>query len=194
MFKTIEFISSVGFIKDIPKLRYPEVILCGRSNVGKSSFINSVFSKEVAKISSHPGKTRTLNYYLVDNKFYLIDLPGYGYASVSKKEREKWSKLIDEYIAFTDKLFLAVHFIDARHEVQENDKLFHQFINQLGVPSITILTKADKAKQTAISESIRSVSKVFPELVYKENLFSYSSVKGTGKKEIVRTLNELLNY
>src|SRR3989339_1840308 len=98
MFEKQQFIKSAFNLSEIPKCRLPEVVLCGRSNVGKSSFINSLFNKKgLAKTSSSPGKTKSLNFYLVEKKFYMVDLPGFGYAKVSKTEREKWQKLIEDY-------------------------------------------------------------------------------------------------
>ena len=108
MFDSQKFVKSVYNLKDLPKEKLPEVILCGRSNVGKSSFINSLFSrKDLAKISSTPGKTRSINYYLIDDKFYIVDLPGYGFAKTSKKEREYWGKLIGDFISESKNIVLA---------------------------------------------------------------------------------------
>jgi GTP-binding protein len=99
MFKKQEFVKSVYNVSQLPETKKPEIILCGRSNVGKSSFINSLFNrKDLAKISSTPGKTRSINYYLINEKFYIVDLPGFGYAKISKKEREFWGNLIKDFL------------------------------------------------------------------------------------------------
>lgn len=128
MFESQQFIKSAFSLKDLIKSNLPEVILCGRSNVGKSSFINSLFNrKDLAKISSTPGKTRSINYYLIDNKFYMVDLPGYGYAKTSKKEREYWSNLIGDYIKISKNIILAVHFIDSRINPTELDIKLNSF-------------------------------------------------------------------
>ncbi len=112
----IKFIKSVYNIKDLPKEGIPELVLCGRSNVGKSSFINSLSKQNnIAKTSSTPGKTRSLNYYLVEDKFYLVDLPGYGYAKVSEKAKQEWQKLIADYLLNSKNIAMAYHLIDSRH-------------------------------------------------------------------------------
>jgi GTP-binding protein len=115
--KKIEFVKPVYKLAEIPLKELPTVVLCGRSNVGKSSFINSIFAPlKVAKTSSTPGKTRAMNYYVVEDKFYIVDLPGFGYAQVSKREREEWQLLIEKYFTTNKKILLAIHFIDSRHE------------------------------------------------------------------------------
>jgi len=109
----IEFVKSVSVLNQLPELELPEIALAGRSNVGKSSFINTIFNRKgLAKISSTPGKTRTLNYYNVENKFYLVDLPGFGYAKVSKTERDSWEKLLIKYFQNNPKISRIIHFID----------------------------------------------------------------------------------
>ncbi len=106
-----KFITSVYNLNDLPKNNLPEIILCGRSNVGKSSFLNSLYNrKDLAKTSSTPGKTRSINYYLIDEKFYMVDLPGYGYAKTSLKEREFWSKLIGDFISKSKYIYLSFSF------------------------------------------------------------------------------------
>ncbi|MBU0559821.1 MAG: ribosome biogenesis GTP-binding protein YihA/YsxC [Bacteroidetes bacterium] len=188
----IKFVKSIANLKDIPKDGLPEVILCGRSNVGKSSFINSLFNKKnLAKTSSTPGKTRTLNYYLVENKFYLVDLPGFGYAKVSKKEREDWQRLIENYLQTSANIKLAFHLIDSRHSPTQLDILLHNFIRDLEIPNNIILSKIDKLKQSEAASSKRTVVEFFPELNLGDNLFVYSSIKNTGKKEITRLLENL---
>lgn len=185
MFKEQKFIKSVYSIEDIPKLRLPEIVLCGRSNVGKSSFINSLFNrKDLAKISSTPGKTRSINYYLIDNKFYLVDLPGYGYAKVSNAERKKWAKLIEEFFTNSGFINLVIHIIDSRHKPTELDLQLNILLRQLELPYIFLLNKSDKLKQSEFKIAAKQLSEVFPESKIDENAFFYSAVKGTGKKEI----------
>lgn len=190
--KNIRFIKSVVNLKDLPKLRLPEVILCGRSNVGKSSFINTIFNKKnLAKTSSSPGKTRSLNYYLVEDKFYMVDLPGFGYAKVSKTERAKWLKLIDEFLKESESISYAIHFIDSRVGPMELDVLLNKYLRELEIPYIIILSKIDKLKQSETAKSKKATMEVFPELSLGDNLFTFSSVKGTGKKEAVRLLSSI---
>ncbi|GMU96022.1 ribosome biogenesis GTP-binding protein YihA/YsxC [Ignavibacterium album] len=185
MFKEQKFVKSVYSIEDIPKLRLPEIVLCGRSNVGKSSFINSLFNrKDLAKISSTPGKTRSINYYEIDNKFYIVDLPGYGYAKVSVSERKKWAKLILDFFSSSDYINLVIHILDSRHKPTELDVQLNNLLKQLNLPYIFLLNKSDKLKQSEFKQALKGLTELFPEAIYNENTFFYSSLKGTGQKEI----------
>ncbi len=192
MFENVKFVRSVYHLKDVPKLSLPTVILCGRSNVGKSSFINSLFNKKkLAKISSSPGKTRSINYYNVDDKFFLVDLPGYGYAKTSKEERAYWGKLISDYITKDKNIELAVHLIDSRHNPTELDIQLNELLKYADLPYIVLLSKADKLKQSEKSSAFNNIKEFFPELLPGENLFFYSAVKGTGRKEILSRFSKL---
>jgi GTP-binding protein len=172
--------SLYDFKGGLPKPTLPQVILCGRSNVGKSSFINSVFEKRgIAKTSSTPGKTRSLNFYNVDDIFYVTDLPGFGYAKVSKQEREKWDKIISKYI------------LDIRHNPTALDIRLNEWLRHSGVNYSVILNKADKLNRSGIAASLQSVKDYFPELEQGNNLYIYSSVKGSGRKEIQKKIREL---
>lgn len=191
--KKIEFVKPVYSLNEIPKKELPTVVLCGRSNVGKSSFINCLFSPlKVAKTSSTPGKTRSINYYLVENKFYLVDLPGFGYAKVSIKERDYWQKLLEKYFEVNKNIVLAFHIIDSRHEPTKLDIGLNNFLAAQEITYNVILNKADKLKQSEIAKAQKRIREFFPELLSGDNLFLFSSVNGTGKKEIIRLLNSLL--
>lgn len=190
--KEINFIKSVASADQLPKMILPEIVLAGRSNVGKSSFINHIAGrKKIAKISSTPGKTRTINYYNVDDKFYIVDLPGFGYAKVSKKEREQWQKLIESYFLAEREIVTVYHLIDARHEPTELDIILYNFLFDSGIPFTIILNKVDKLKQSEIAIAKNRIQKLFPNLVYGDNLLMHSTVKGLGKKEIVTRLRKL---
>ncbi len=191
--RKIEFINAVYKLKEIPAKELPTVILGGRSNVGKSSFINTLFyPAKVAKTSSTPGKTTSINYYLVENKFYLIDLPGFGFAKVSKAERNHWKNLIEKFIELNKNIVLAFHIIDSRHLPTQLDIDFNQFLTEKNIPYNVVLSKIDKLKQSEIAKSVRDVVGIFPELINGENLFLFSSISGRGKKEIIRILTALL--
>jgi len=191
--KKIEFVKSVKNIKDLPKGKTPEIVLCGRSNVGKSTFINTVFGRKgIAKTSSTPGKTQALNYYLVEEKFYVVDLPGFGYAKVPKKEKEIWQKLIEDYLNFSENILYAFHFIDSRHEPTKLDIMLNGFLRELEIPYIVLLNKVDKLKQSELAKARKTIRKIFPELLPGENLIEFSSTKGIGKKEILRHLSRIL--
>ncbi|UCH66484.1 MAG: YihA family ribosome biogenesis GTP-binding protein [Ignavibacterium sp.] len=192
MFDNIFFEKSIFQLRDLPKHNLPEVILCGRSNVGKSSFINSLFNKkDLARISSTPGKTRSINYYNIDEVFYLVDLPGYGYAKTSKTEREKWGKIISDFILKSGNIQLAIHLIDSRHKPTELDIRLNELLNIAELPYIVLLTKADKLKQSDYNRAVKNINVTFPELIPEENLFFYSSTKGKGKKEILKRFSRL---
>lgn len=192
MFTKIYFERSVFRLFDLPKKSLPEVILCGRSNVGKSSFINSIFNrKDLARISSTPGKTRSINYYNIDEKFYLVDLPGFGYSKVSKVEREKWGRLVSEFVLNTKNIELAIHFIDSRHKPTELDIKLNELLRFAKIPYLVLLSKSDKLKQSEFKVAIKNITPIFPELILDENLFFYSTIKGRGKKEIINRLSKL---
>lgn len=190
MFETQVFVKSVFNLKELPKLRLPEIILCGRSNVGKSSFINSLFNrKDLAKTSSSPGKTRSINYYKIDEKFYIVDLPGYGFAKVSIEEQEKWGKLIVDFFKRSDYISLAFHIIDSRHKPTILDKKLNSLLRLYNIPFIVILNKIDKLNQSQIASSKKDVKEIFPELNFGENLFVYSAIKKNGRKEVLKKLS-----
>ncbi|MCX6174358.1 MAG: ribosome biogenesis GTP-binding protein YihA/YsxC [Ignavibacteriales bacterium] len=189
--KKIEFIKPVYNLIELPKRNLPTVVLCGRSNVGKSSFINSLFNTKLAKTSSHPGKTRSINYYLVENKFFLVDLPGFGYARVSKSERDAWQLLLEKYFSLNKNIDLAVHIIDSRHDPMQLDIELNEFLHKQRIPYFVILNKSDKLKQSELASARKQIKKFFPELIYGENMLFYSTIKGTGKKEVVKLLTSL---
>jgi GTP-binding protein len=194
MFEKQSFIKPVYNLNDIPKPRLPEIILCGRSNVGKSSFINSLFNrKDLAKISSTPGKTRSINYYLIDDKFYIVDLPGYGYAKASREERIKWGKLVTEFVNNSGFIKLACHFIDSRHKPTELDHQLNSLLKHNNLHYLVILTKADKLKQSELNPSKKMVTDAFPELTFGKNILFYSSVKKTWSKLVMNVLSNLFH-
>jgi GTP-binding protein len=192
MLKKQEFIKSVFNISQLPSDKVPEIILCGRSNVGKSSFINSLFNrKELAKISSTPGKTRSINYYFINEKYYMVDLPGFGYAKTSKKEREFWGKLIKDYLTASKNIMMAFHLVDSRHKPTLLDFELNQLLKLNQIPYIIILSKTDKLSQSELATIKKEIKEYFPELSSGDNLFAYSARKSTGHKEILNILSSL---
>ncbi len=191
MFEKQEFIKSVFSIADLPKNNLPEIVLCGRSNVGKSSFINSLFGrKNLAKTSSTPGKTRSINYYLIDDKLFFVDLPGFGYAKASKKEREYWAKLIGDYIDNSSNILLAFHLVDSRHKPTELDQKLNYLLNFKKIPYVVLLTKADKLKQSEYASAKKNATENLAGVETK-NVIAYSSIKNIGKKETLRLLADI---
>lgn len=192
MTSKIEYIGSYFEMGKLPKDILPEVVICGRSNVGKSSFINSLFNrKNLAKTSSTPGKTRSLNFYLVDEKFYMVDLPGFGYAKVSKSERDYWNKIIQDYFTTRKNISLAFHLVDSRHKPLELDIALNSYLRDFSIAYIVLLNKVDKLNQAEQHLAKRQTISVFPELIQGENLLTYSSVKNIGHKEVREKLSVL---
>jgi len=165
------------------------VILCGRSNVGKSSFINSFFQNKIAKTSSTPGKTRSINYYMVDDRFFIVDLPGYGYAKTSQKEREYWGKLISDFLDFAlPDIVFAFHLIDSRHKPTTLDEAMKNMLEKKNIEYKILLSKSDKLNQAELAKTKKEIKLFAPYLKYNENLVLYSAVKNTGRKEVANLL------
>lgn len=147
--------------KQYPQDDLPEIVLVGKSNVGKSSFINTLVNrKKLARTSSEPGKTRQINFYNIDNEFYLVDLPGYGYSKMSKQEQAKVGSFIEEYLQKSKKIALIVFVIDIRHEPTENDKLMYDYIFKTNLPCLVIANKADKIAITKVDGTVAHLQEV----------------------------------
>lgn len=147
--------------KQYPKDDLPEIVLVGKSNVGKSSFINTLVNrKKLARTSSEPGKTRQINFYNLDNKFYLVDLPGYGYSKMSKQEQEKVGNFIEEYLQKSKNIALIVFLLDIRHEPTANDKLMYDYIFKTNLPCLIIANKADKIAATKVDSAVNSLQEI----------------------------------
>ena len=152
-------ISAVG-PKQYPKNGLPEIVLVGKSNVGKSSFVNTMINrKKLARTSSEPGKTRQINFYNIDETFYFVDLPGYGYSKMSKKEQEQVGKFIEEYLFNRKQISLIIFLVDIRHNPTENDKLMYNYIISSGLPCIILANKADKIAKTKVDMEVKKIQK-----------------------------------
>ncbi len=190
MSKIPEFTKSVFDLKDLPTDGTTEIAFIGRSNVGKSSLINSLASrKQLARTSGKPGKTQSLNYYLFPDKYYIVDTPGYGYAARSKKDRDVWRGIMDEYVSGRDELAAIGILIDARHEGLENDITALEWLVGQGKPWFAILTKIDKVKQKDISAHEKYLKAEFSGA---ELLFGVSVVSGIGVKRLSSYLRSLV--
>ena len=144
-----------------PKNNLPEIVLVGKSNVGKSSFINTMINrKKLARTSSEPGKTRQINFYNINNLFYFVDLPGYGYSKMSKKEQEQVGKFIEEYLFNRKEITLVIFLIDIRHNPTENDKLMYDYIIRSGLPCIILANKADKIAPSKVEQTVQDLQKI----------------------------------
>ena len=152
-------ISAVG-PKQYPTNGLPEIVLVGKSNVGKSSFINTMINrKKLARTSSEPGKTRQINFYNMDNLFYFVDLPGYGYSKMSKKEQEQVGKFIEQYLFHRKEIALIIFLIDIRHSPTANDKLMYNYIISSGLPCLILANKADKIAITKVDNTVKTLQK-----------------------------------
>jgi len=158
-----EIIISAVSQAQYPKTNIPEIALAGRSNVGKSSFINKMVNrKNLVRTSSKPGKTRTLNFYTInDDLFYFVDVPGYGYAKVSKSEQAKWGKMMEEYFETREQLQLVVLIVDIRHKPTREDIQMYDYITYLGIPILIIATKLDKIAKNKRTQHINQIKNVF---------------------------------
>lgn len=153
-------ISAVG-PKQYPIQGLPEIVLVGKSNVGKSSFVNTMVNrKKLARTSSEPGKTRQINFYNMDNKFYFVDLPGYGYSKMSKNEQEQVGKFIENYLFNRNEISLIIFLIDIRHSPTENDRLMYNYIISSGLPCLILANKADKIAITKVDDYVKSLQKL----------------------------------
>ena len=169
-----------------------EFLLVGRSNVGKSSFINTILGrKNLARTSSRPGKTETLNFYLVNNDFYLIDVPGYGYAEVSKNKREKFGKMIEEYLETRKQLKRVFMIIDFRHKPTEDDVLMYNFLKYYNLPVTIVATKADKIGSSKKEKCKKQITDTL-DLVMGDDLIIFSSITKEGRNEILKKLEDLI--
>lgn len=176
-----------------PTDKKAEFLLVGRSNVGKSSFINTIINrKNMAHTSATPGKTQTLNFYLVNNDFYLVDVPGYGYATTSKDTQKKFGLMIEEYLKTRDNLKRVFLLVDSRHKIMEDDLLMFNFIKYYNLDVTIVATKCDKLKQSEKAKLDSKFSSAF-ELGEKDNIVYFSSVTKEGKEDIHNVIKQCLD-
>ena len=185
------FSRSAGAPKDFLKDGLPQFAFAGRSNVGKSSVINRLLNrKNLAYGGASPGKTTQINYFLVDDRAYLVDLPGYGYAKVSQAEKERWAKLMETYFQEgADAITTGVLIVDIRHKPTENDKVMHSWFRESGCPEIIVANKLDKLKKSQVEPALALIRETL-ELTDEDILIPFSAEKGMGKDELVGLLNK----
>jgi len=183
--KQSEFITSAVKRNQYPLDERNEIAFVGRSNVGKSSIINGLTNrKKLAKVSQTPGKTRLVNFFLINNDFYLVDLPGYGYAKVSKREQESWGKVIETYLTGREQLKRIVLLVDSRHKPSEDDVLMHNWIKHFGYDCIVVATKSDKLKKSEFNKSEKIIRDTL-KLNEKDKLYFFSSVNKKGSEVLI---------
>ena len=180
-----EFVRSAAKPGDFPRDGLPQVVFAGRSNVGKSSVINRLLNrKNFARVGSAPGKTTHINYFLIDKKLYLVDLPGYGYAKVSKQERDRWGRLIEAWFADTERMALGILIVDARHKPTMDDCTMAQVFLSAGKPFLVVANKLDKLKKSEISDNLLRIRETLA-LPEDAPVFPFSAEKGDGKAELL---------
>lgn len=191
-YHTIEMLTSAVSPAQYPAPNLPEIALAGRSNVGKSSFINAMVGRQgVARTSSQPGKTQTLNFYEIDHQFRFVDLPGYGYARVSKQERERFNQFISDYLHQRENLVALLLLMDFRHPPTDLDLGMKEFADELEIPYAIVATKVDKIKRSQYSKHIHSFVKML-DLPSDEALFLFSSEDRTGAADLWDVIHSLV--
>jgi GTP-binding protein len=184
-----EFVGSFFDLKSLPKDRLPHVAIAGRSNVGKSSLFNKlVGSKKMAKVSSTPGKTRSLNFFRMNRNFYIVDLPGYGYAKVSKKIQKDWGKLLENYLTDSEKLIGLVLLLDCRREPTEEDRQLADWLAERGLPVLIVMTKTDKLTRDKMNRKAGQFEREFG-----LEVIPFSIVSGIGKKQLLDSTFSLVS-
>lgn len=172
-----------------PARRLPEIAFLGRSNVGKSSLLNSLLQRRgLARTSNTPGRTQSINFFRINDSFYFVDLPGYGFARVSKTTRADWGKMAEEYLAGREELVLSIQLVDSRHEPSALDRQLNEWLLHYGQPHVLVATKADKLSRNELSKHLKLITKSLP----RSPLMAYSSETGYGRDELWAKIAESL--
>ena len=186
-FNNVEFLISAAAPKDFPGNRLPEIAFAGKSNVGKSSVINRILNrKNFARVGEKPGKTIHVNYFTVDKKCYFVDLPGYGFAKVSAKEKERWGKLMEDYFA-AQRIDLGVMIVDYRHPPTNNDITMAGWFIQSGCPFVVVANKMDKLKKSELEPNLKTIREDL-ELPEGTPIIPFSAEKGNGREDLLRMI------
>ena len=183
-----EFVRSVTSVADCPKDGLPQIAFAGKSNVGKSSVINKLLlRKNFARVGEAPGKTTHINYFRIDSKLYLVDLPGYGYAKVARSEKERWGRLMEQYFAADDTIDYGVMIVDARHAPTANDVIMSDYFKASGKPFVVVANKMDKLKKSEIEGNLSCIRQTLtlPESI---ELIPLSAEIGLGREQLLRVL------
>ncbi|MBO4592095.1 MAG: YihA family ribosome biogenesis GTP-binding protein [Eubacterium sp.] len=188
--KSAELACVCGPTSKFPIYDMPEVAFAGRSNVGKSSLINSLLCrKNLARTSSSPGKTVTINFYNVNNEFFLVDLPGYGYAKASDTERARWGKMIEKYLNNRANLTMVILLVDIRHAPSKDDVLMYDWISKSGLNTFVVATKLDKIKRSQIDKQKKLIRETLG-MKSSENIYTFSSLSKQGREELLKCMSE----
>jgi GTP-binding protein len=192
--KYVVAVQENNVISEYKSVEEPQIVFVGRSNVGKSSLINSLSGRvKIARISNTPGKTRQINYYLVNNSFYFVDLPGYGFAKESQAARNNWKNLIEDYFTYTKKILLCFLILDIRNELSLLDRNMADWLDHLNLKHIVVLNKADKLSNNELSQKIPKFQTHFADSRFCTGIFPYSSLTGKGKIELQKIMDVMLS-
>lgn len=188
-----KFITSATKLEECPPAGLPEVCFAGRSNVGKSSLINTLLNKKnIARTSNVPGKTQQMNYYKLGEECFFVDLPGYGYAKVPKKERERWGKSIRDYLMDRESLRLILHVVDVRHDPSQLDEDFFYWMGMNEKPFAVVLSKADKISRNKVNQAKAKVRRILKEMNIEVPILPYSASSRDGIDEIKKLITEFV--
>ncbi|MDD7506495.1 MAG: ribosome biogenesis GTP-binding protein YihA/YsxC [Clostridiales bacterium] len=188
-----EFLSSAARPKDKIKSDLPQIAVVGKSNVGKSSFINYfAHDGKLARVSKQPGRTKMINYFLINREFILADLPGYGFARVSQEEKRRWAELIDDYLANEPDICLVIFLVDIRHDPTQDDMIMYNFLFKTGLPFIVVATKADKLSKSQIKPQLARIANIFKLGV--DNVLAISNENKTGMDAVYAKIEQALAY
>lgn len=192
-YNKVEFEAAFGTLKQIPQSDLPEIVFAGRSNVGKSSMLNRLFNrKNLARVSSMPGKTITINFFKVENDVRIVDLPGYGYAKVAKGEKRRWAEMMEGYFQSPRNIKLVVQLVDMRHKPSEDDYIMMRFLQDAGLPFIVAATKSDKLNKTQYNERKNALREELAEFGDNITILPFSSEKGEGTEELKKIIESVL--
>jgi len=191
--KDVQFVQGATSLEQMPRAPFPEVAFVGRSNVGKSSIINRLLErKNLARTSSKPGKTQEINFFLINNRIHVADLPGFGYAKVSKRQREAWQKLIGSYLMHRKQLRLVFQLIDSRHEPTALDRELMMLMPESNAEHVIVLTKSDKLSGNTRQKSVSQVRKTLASLGQDKPIILSSAQDGRGRQDMLDWMDTLL--
>ena len=191
--KSVEFLTSAVRKEQYPPEGVPEIAFAGRSNVGKSSLINLLMNrKKLAKVSQNPGKTRTINFFAVNDSFRIVDLPGYGFARVSKAEAEKWGPMMEAYLSGRPDLLKVVQLVDIRHAPSAQDKQMYEYLQYYGLDGLVVATKADKVGRSELNRNLAVIRREL-KLKKTDRVIPVSALNKTGTEEVLSAMEESLS-
>lgn len=189
--KQASFVTSLAQYHEKPPIQLPQIAVVGKSNVGKSSLINSLCNRhKLCKTSATPGKTRLINVFLINNEFHLVDLPGYGFAKVDKAEKQRWGAMMDGYFQESTQLMHVLHLVDIRHDPTQDDIAMSQYFRQMDIPFTVVATKADKISRGARMKHIAPICRAL--LVQPWEVVPYSSEDGSGRDKLLEIVEDIL--